>query len=87
MALWWPGGKVKDQLVGRHYSELVDEDHLEMARNLFNERRSGSRAVTNVELKFKSDVAEYSRLGVRCCVYGEPKIGSANLERIPLNDA
>jgi diguanylate cyclase (GGDEF)-like protein/PAS domain S-box-containing protein len=44
----------KEELIGRHYSEIVDEDHLEAARNVFNERRSGERAVTNIELKFKS---------------------------------
>jgi diguanylate cyclase (GGDEF)-like protein/PAS domain S-box-containing protein len=44
----------KDELIGRHYSELVDDDHLEQARNIFNERRMGERAATNVELRLKS---------------------------------
>ena len=41
-------------LVGRHYSELVHEDDLELAANVFNERRSGERASRNVELRLKS---------------------------------
>ena len=44
----------KDELIGRHYSELVDDDHLEVARNIFNERRTGPRASSNVELRLKS---------------------------------
>ena len=47
-------GYRKDELIGRHYSELVDDDHLEQARNIFNERRMGERAATNVELRLKS---------------------------------
>ncbi len=47
-------GYQKDELIGRHYSQLVDDDHLEIARNIFNERRTGPRASTNVELRFKS---------------------------------
>ena len=47
-------GYRKEELIGRHYSELVDDDHLELARNLFNERRMGERAATNVEIRLKS---------------------------------
>ncbi|MDH3643823.1 MAG: diguanylate cyclase, partial [Gammaproteobacteria bacterium] len=47
-------GYTKDELLGKHYTELVDEDHLEMARNIFNERRAGTRAVANAELRLKS---------------------------------
>ena len=47
-------GYNKEELIGRHYSELVDDDHLEQARNIFNERRMGNRAATNVELRLKS---------------------------------
>lgn len=47
-------GYRKDELLGRHYSELVDDDHLELARNIFNERRTGERAATNTELRLKS---------------------------------
>jgi len=47
-------GYRREELIGRHYTELVDDDHLERARNVFNERRMGERAATNVELKLKS---------------------------------
>ena len=47
-------GYKKEELIGRHYSELVDDDHLEQARNIFNERRMGIRAATNVEMRLKS---------------------------------
>jgi diguanylate cyclase (GGDEF)-like protein/PAS domain S-box-containing protein len=47
-------GYQKNELIGRHYSELVDDEHLEIARNIFNERRTGPRASTNVEMRFKS---------------------------------
>jgi len=50
-------GYSKESLIGRHYSELVDEDHLELADKLFNERRTGDRAVRNIELKLKSRLA------------------------------
>lgn len=47
-------GYAKNELIGRHYSELVDEDDLDKAINLFNERRTGDRAVHNVELRLNS---------------------------------
>ena len=47
-------GYRKDELKGKHYSELIFEDDLEAARNLFNERRTGTRATRNVELRVRS---------------------------------
>ncbi len=47
-------GYRKEELLGRHYSEIIDPDHLEHARGVFNERRTGSRAATNVEIRLKS---------------------------------
>ena len=47
-------GYRKEELIGRHYSELVDDDYIDVARNVFNERRTGNRAVVNVELRLKS---------------------------------
>ncbi len=47
-------GFSKTAIIGKHYSELVDEDDLLAADNLFNERRTGDRAVKNVELRLKS---------------------------------
>ena len=43
-----------DELKGKHYSELIFEEDLEAARNLFNERRTGTRATRNVELRVRS---------------------------------
>ena len=47
-------GMERESLIGRHYSELVHEDDLHLAANVFNERRSGDRASHNVELRLKS---------------------------------
>ncbi len=47
-------GYQKEDLIGRHYSELIFEDDLDAARNLFNERRTGDRASRNVELRVRS---------------------------------
>ena len=43
----------RDELIGKHYSELVHEDDMDVAANVFNERRSGDRASRNVELRLK----------------------------------
>ena len=50
-------GFSKEELLGKHYSELIDEDHLETARHVFNERRTGNRAANNVEVRLKSRLA------------------------------
>jgi diguanylate cyclase (GGDEF)-like protein/PAS domain S-box-containing protein len=47
-------GLRKEELLGKHYSELIYEEDLEVARNLFNERRTGDRATRNVELRVRS---------------------------------
>jgi diguanylate cyclase (GGDEF)-like protein/PAS domain S-box-containing protein len=56
-------GYGKEDIIGKHYSELVDEDDLLAADNLFNERRTGDRAVKNVELRLKSKRRD-SRVGL-----------------------
>ncbi|MEQ8486019.1 MAG: EAL domain-containing protein [Pseudomonadales bacterium] len=50
-------GYRKQELIGRHYSEIVDDDDMDHARHAFDERRTGSRAVANVEIRLKSRVA------------------------------
>jgi len=40
-----------EEIVGRHYSELVHLDDIEKARYLLNERRGGDRASRNVEFR------------------------------------
>ncbi len=47
-------GYQREELKGRHYSELIFEEDLDAARNLFNERRTGDRASRNVELRVRS---------------------------------
>ncbi len=42
-----------DELIGKHYSVLVHDDDVERARYVFNERRIGSRASSNIELRLK----------------------------------
>ena len=44
----------KEELIGRHYSELIIEADQVLADNLFNERRTGDRAVKNAEIRLKS---------------------------------
>jgi diguanylate cyclase (GGDEF)-like protein/PAS domain S-box-containing protein len=43
-----------ESLLGYRKAELIFEDDLEAARNLFNERRTGTRASRNVELRVRS---------------------------------
>lgn len=46
-------GYTRAELLGRHYSELVYEEDLPLARYVFNERRTGARSSRNVELRLK----------------------------------
>jgi diguanylate cyclase (GGDEF)-like protein/PAS domain S-box-containing protein len=43
----------KEELIGKHYAVLVHTEDLERAKYVFNERRVGSRASTNIELRLK----------------------------------
>jgi len=54
-------GYRKEELIGRHYSEIIDPEDLELARNLFNERRTGSRAASNVEIRLRNRRPQGSR--------------------------
>ena len=46
-------GFTRDELIGKHYSVLVHDDDVELARYVFKERRVGARASNNVELRLK----------------------------------
>lgn len=46
-------GYTSDELIGKHYSVLVHDDDIELARYVFKERRIGERASRNVELRLK----------------------------------
>ncbi len=41
----------QDELIGKHYSELVCSEDLDKAQFTFNERRTGDRSSSNVELR------------------------------------
>jgi len=46
-------GFSKEEIVGKHYSFLVHQDDMEQAKYVFNERRIGTRAAKNIELRLK----------------------------------
>lgn len=46
-------GFSKEDIVGQHYSFLVHHDDMEQAKYVFNERRIGTRAAKNIELRLK----------------------------------
>jgi len=46
-------GFSKEEIVGKHYSFLVHHDDIEQAKYVFNERRIGTRAAKNIELRLK----------------------------------
>ncbi len=52
-------GFSREELLGRHFSELIEEEDLEAMNNLFNERRTGGRAVRNVEIRLKSNCRDH----------------------------
>ncbi len=45
-------GHRRNALIGKHFSEIVHPEDLERARFSFNERRTGTRATNNLELRF-----------------------------------
>ncbi len=59
-------GIKSDQLVGRHYSTIVFGEDLERAKWFFNERRTGNRASSGIELRLKlSDNGSYNYCEIR----------------------
>lgn len=46
-------GFKQDELIGEHFSKLIFEDDLDQASYTFNERRTGDRATTNIELRLR----------------------------------
>ncbi|MCZ6869810.1 MAG: EAL domain-containing protein [Gammaproteobacteria bacterium] len=47
-------GFPRDELIGKHYTDLVHHDDREIARFAFDERRTGARSSRNVELRLNS---------------------------------
>jgi len=54
-------GFARSELIGRHYSVFFDEQDLERARWVFNERRTGGRASRNVELRLRRPAARHAQ--------------------------
>ncbi len=46
-------GYSQEELIGKHYSEIVAEEDLEAARFLFNDRRTGKRSTLNAEVRLR----------------------------------
>lgn len=46
-------GFVRSDLLGQHYSVLIDDDDIPRAVNVFNERRAGDRSTRNTELRLR----------------------------------
>ena len=46
-------GYKSDRLIGKHYTSIVFEEDVDRAKNIFNERRTGGRATTGMELNLK----------------------------------
>jgi len=42
-----------EELIGKHYSTLVDDNDLKKARWFFNEKRTGDRSTSSIELRLK----------------------------------
>ncbi|MCF7980925.1 MAG: EAL domain-containing protein [Pseudomonadales bacterium] len=51
-------GYEKDELIGKHHSEIVYFEDMEQARYVFNERRTDNRIPRNVELRLKCKDAD-----------------------------
>lgn len=47
-------GWSREALIGRHYASIVDEQDLDLAHFVINERRTGDRASRDVELRLRS---------------------------------
>lgn len=50
-----------EELIGKHYSALIHQDDAEQAKYIFNERRVGERASTNIELRLKCKNSDSTR--------------------------
>ncbi len=66
------------QLISKHYTDVIFEDDIDKAKYCFNERRTGSRATSGVELRLKksnngSDQEEYLMVELKSMgIYDSP---------------
>jgi len=47
-------GYSRDEIIGRHFSEIVSRDELEKVKRIFTERRTGKRGSKEVKIRFKT---------------------------------
>ncbi len=47
-------GYEPDQLIGKHFSTIIHDEDIDRAQWVFNERRTGERAATGVQLRLKA---------------------------------
>jgi diguanylate cyclase (GGDEF)-like protein/PAS domain S-box-containing protein len=80
----------KNELMGKHYSELVSNPSKDQAKYVFTERRSGNRKSRNVELKLKcrgdSDYRYFDTTSMSVeldnnTIHGEPVQGTYGVAR------
>ncbi|MFW6139376.1 MAG: PAS domain S-box protein, partial [Spirochaetota bacterium] len=57
-------GFSREEIIGRHYSDLVYHQKLEEVRNAFTERRTGERKVEGITVRFKTKNGGYKELQV-----------------------
>lgn len=58
----------RDELIGKHYSNIVWDEDREQARFIFNERREGERATSNAEIRLKCKDAGFRHFDNRLVV-------------------
>jgi PAS domain S-box-containing protein len=61
-----------EQVIGRHYSEVVSPQDLERSRYTFNERRTGGRATSGLELRLRHRPEPRSGSQAEKGEWGEP---------------
>lgn len=75
-------GFMRHELLGQHYTILIDDDDVSRAENVFNERRAGDRSTRNTELRLKC------KMGMRRprLMYGRCKTVELNATGMYEND-
>ena len=59
----------KDELIGKPFTEIVYSEDIELANHAFNERRTGKRATSDLEIRLRcKDGSTYSRLFETCSI-------------------
>jgi len=58
-------GFTKQEILGKHYTELVHDDDIEKAQYTFNERRTQNRAASNIEIRLKCKNNESKHFNTR----------------------